>query len=184
MSAEPAAADVGAPRAAYTDAIVRSLRIVVQAKQAHSRWVEKQCGVSAAQLWAMWLLHEKSGEESGEKSGAHAGQAPGLRVSDLSALMSIHPSTTSNMLDKLQSKGLIRRERATVDQRVVRLHLTAEGERLLEAAPQPPQGHVTQAIQRLSDAQLAALAGTLDMLVEAMGDSGEPEQFYVSMPAR
>lgn len=169
MSAEPAAADVGAPRAAYTDAIVRSLRIVVQAKQAHSRWVEKQCGVSAAQLWAMWLLHEKS---------------PGLRVSDLSALMSIHPSTASNMLDKLQSKGLIRRERATVDQRVVRLHLTAEGERLLEAAPQPPQGHVTQAIQRLSDAQLAALAGTLDTLVEAMGDSGEPEQFYVSMPAR
>lgn len=176
MSAESAAADVGAPRAAYTDAIVRSLRIVVQAKQAHSRWVEKQCGVSAAQLWAMWLLHERSGE--------HTGQGPGLRVSDLSELMSIHPSTTSNMLDKLQRKGLIRRERATVDQRVVRLHLTAEGERLLEAAPQPPQGHVTQAIQRLSDAQLAALAGTLDTLVEAMGDSGEPEQFYVSMPAR
>lgn len=180
MSAESAAADVGAPRAAYTDAIVRSLRIVVQAKQAHSRWVEKQCGVSAAQLWAMWLLHERSGERSGE----HTGQGPGLRVSDLSELMSIHPSTTSNMLDKLQRKGLIRRERATVDQRVVRLHLTAEGERLLEAAPQPPQGHVTQAIQRLSDAQLAALAGTLDTLVEAMGDSGEPEQFYVSMPAR
>lgn len=153
MSADIAAVEAGVERAAHANSVVRSLRIVVQAKQAHSRWVEKQCGVSAPQLWAMWLLQ----------------QTPGLRVSDLSQLMSIHQSTTSNMLDKLQSKRLIRRERGAADQRVVRLHLTAEGERLLQEAPQPAQGHVTRAMQRLSDEQLAALAGALDGLIEAMG---------------
>lgn len=155
MSAEIAAADLGVPRAVNMKSVVRSLRRVVQAKQAHSRWVEQQCGVSAAQLWAIWLLQ----------------QTPGLRVSDLSQLMSIHQSTASNMLDKLQSKQLIRREREAADQRVVRLHLTAEGERLLEAAPQPAQGHVTRAMQRLSDEQLAVLAGALDTLVESMSEA-------------
>ncbi|MGE0082516.1 MAG: MarR family transcriptional regulator, partial [Thiohalomonadaceae bacterium] len=32
--------------------VVQYLRVVFRSIQEHSRWVEKQCGVSAAQLWA------------------------------------------------------------------------------------------------------------------------------------
>lgn len=48
--------------------VVQQLRIVNRAMQEHSRWVERQCGVSAAQLWALLELAAQ----------------PGLRVSELS----------------------------------------------------------------------------------------------------
>lgn len=134
-------------------AVVRALRGLRSAQQAHSRWVERQCGVSAAQLWALWELQ----------------RAPGLRVSALSAALSIHRSTASNMLDKLENKQLVRRARADGDHREVRLYLTELGTALLAAAPRPAQGYISHALDRLSDEQLATLAEGLAGLTAAIG---------------
>ncbi len=121
---------------------MQGLRALRRAQDAHSRWVERQCGVSAAQLWALWTLQ----------------RAPGMRVSALSMALSIHRSTASNMLDKLENKNLVRRTRAQEDQREVRLHLTDAGAALLQGAPRPAQGYISHALDRLSDEQLARLA--------------------------
>jgi DNA-binding MarR family transcriptional regulator len=132
--------------------ILQNLRMVFRSIQSHSRWVEKQCGVSGAQLWAMWELFA----------------SPGLRVSDLSAKLSIHQSTASNMLDKLENKGLVKRERRGPDQRVVRLFLTGEGTHLLADAPRPAQGALTHALHQLSDNTLDQLDSGLGRLIQAM----------------
>lgn len=132
--------------------VLQSLRKVFRSSQAHSRWVEKQCGVSAAQLWAMWEVFTE----------------PGLRVSDLSTIMSIHQSTASNMLDKLEDKGLLRRERRGPDQRVVRLYLTEAGSQLLADAPRPAQGALTHSLQQLPDETLDQLETGLEQLLESM----------------
>jgi DNA-binding MarR family transcriptional regulator len=134
------------------NAILKHLRVVFRTVQSHSRWVEKQCGVSAAQLWAMWELSS----------------SPGLRVSDLSQLLSIHQSTASNMLDKLEDKEFIRRERGGPDQRVVRLFLTPAGSAVLERAPQPVQGVIFHALRQLPPAQLQELGQGLAHLINAM----------------
>jgi len=139
-------------RADHIRAIVQAFRIVFRSIQEHSRWVEKQCGVSAAQLWTMWELHAR----------------PGLRVSELSRALSIHQSTASNLLDKLERKGLIKRERRGPDHRVVRLYLTDEGRTLVEQAPRPAQGALSSALAALPDETLAGLDGHLAALVTAM----------------
>jgi DNA-binding MarR family transcriptional regulator len=133
-------------------AVLQHLRIIFRAIQEHSRWVETQCGVSAAQLWAMWELFTE----------------PGLPVSRLSHVLSVHQSTASNMLDKLERKGLVRRERGGPDQRVVRLYLTSEGTALLANAPRPAQGALTDALQRLPDQVLKEVESGLVMLVGGM----------------
>lgn len=132
--------------------IVQDLRIVVRTIQAHSRWVEKQCGVSSVQLWAMWELFA----------------APGQKVSDLSKALSIHQSTASNMLDKLEEKSLIRRDRSGPDQRVVRLFLTEKGSQLLSEAPRPAQGAVQDALRSMTDSELKSLKTGLDALINHM----------------
>lgn len=142
----------GGVRSQQVRAVVQTLRVVFRAIQSHSRWVEGQCGVSAAQLWAMWELFA----------------APGLRVSELSQALSIHASTTSNMLDKLEAKALIRRERGGPDQRVVRLYLTVQGTELLAGAPRPAEGAVTHALHQVSDETLAQLSSGLAGLIAAM----------------
>ena len=137
--------------------IVQDLRVVVRTIQAHSRWVEKQCGVSSVQLWAMWELFS----------------SPGQKVSDLSKSLSIHQSTASNMLDKMEEKNLIRRDRSGPDQRVVQLFLTSKGSELLSVAPRPAQGAVQDALNRMSDEQLNSLKGGLDALINHMTVSEE-----------
>lgn len=126
-------------------AIVQSLRVVYGSVQAHSHWVEQQCGVSATQLWAMWELLDR----------------PGQKVTELALALSVHPSNCSNMMDKLRRKGLIRKQRSGPDQRVVRLYLTSKGSALLATAPRPAQGALLDALQRLPDGALADLERSL-----------------------
>ena len=133
-------------------AILKNFRIIFRSSQAHSRWVEKQSGLSAAQLWMMWELFNE----------------PGLTVSRLAKVLSIHQSTSSNMLDKLQKKELIYRERSDVDQRVVRLYLTEKGSTLLARAPRPAQGALADVLLRLPDKVLEELESGLNQFVDAL----------------
>lgn len=129
--------------------ILKNFRIAFRSVQQHSHWVESQCGVSGAQLWAMWELL----------------LAPGLKVSELSRSMAIHQSTASNLLDKLEKKGLVQRERKGPDQRVVRLFLTPDGLEVINRAPRPAQGVLTDALSRLPDTVLENLGQSIEMLV-------------------
>lgn len=132
---------------------LRQFRVIFGAVRQHYKAIEKACGVSGAQIWAMAALHK----------------SPGMRVSELAQALSIHASTASNLLDKIEKAGLIRRERNSVDQRVVRLYLTANGEKALIKAPQPLTGILTHAIGQLPDTALARLNQDLGALIAHMG---------------
>ncbi|MGM0552395.1 MAG: MarR family winged helix-turn-helix transcriptional regulator [Pseudomonadota bacterium] len=142
---DPAAPDL--PRS-----VIRQLRVIIRALQGHSRAVERACGISASQLWALWELQ----------------RTPGLNVSDLSRRLSVHASTTSNLLDKLEAGGLIERLRPEKDQRIVRLYVTDRGRGLLEAAPAAPQGELNRGLQAMPVDRLQELDQGLELLVELM----------------
>jgi MarR family transcriptional regulator, organic hydroperoxide resistance regulator len=132
--------------------ITKQLRVLFRAVQAHSKTVEKSCGLSGAKLWMMWELFT----------------TPGIKVSELARTLTIHPSTCSNMLDQLEEKDLVRRDRSKVDQRTVHLYLTEVGTTLLAKAPRPAQGTMSEALERLSDEHLNHLECGLSQLLEAM----------------
>jgi len=138
--------------------VIRQLRVIIRALQGHSRSVERACGISAAQLWALWELQ----------------RSPGLNVSDLSRQLSVHPSTASNLLDKLEQGGLIERQRRERDQRIVRLYVTAAGQDLLARAPAAPQGELNRALQDMNPQQLLGLEQALAALIARMA-SVEPK---------
>lgn len=132
--------------------VLQKFRLIFRSVKQHFRWVEERCGVSGAQLWAMFEL----------------AQTPGLRVSDIARALSIHQSTASNMLDKLERRGLIERRREGADRRVVSVFLTGAGERVVAAAPSPARGVLTEAIRKLPDATLRNLDASLDTLIREM----------------
>lgn len=139
------------PRSTKENTVIQNFRVVVRAIQAHSTWVEKQCGLPAAQLWALWEIFKE----------------PGLKVSELSEHLAIKASTASNLLDRLEDRGLVMRDRRGPDHRVVRLYVTDAGLRLLHTAPRPAEGALTDALARLSDHQLGELNRSLGRLVAA-----------------
>jgi len=149
---EPDQQKVIQERSQKTQNILKSLRIIFRSIQTHSRQVEKESGVSSAQLWMMWEIFN----------------IPGMKVKELAAALSIHQSTCSNILDKLQQKGMIKRERSGPDQRVVHLHLTEKGTGLLAKAPRPAQGAIADVLFRLPDEVLVNMDASLAHLVGAL----------------
>ena len=106
-SKRAAAAPAVTPQAAAAMAVLQQFRELFRVSQQHFQRIESNCGVSGAQLWALSELKA----------------APGLTVSGLARALSIHLSTSSNLLDKLEAQELIRRERNSTDQRVVQVFL-------------------------------------------------------------
>lgn len=132
--------------------ILKSLRIIFNAIRAHAKSVEKKTGINSTQLWMLWEIFN----------------TPGLKVTKLAGILSIHQTTCSNMLDKLQQKDLIRRDRGGPDQRVVHIYLTEKGSRLLDHAPQPTQGVIFETLLRMPDDVVANVEDSLGKLVGAL----------------
>src|SRR3954468_19710288 len=96
-------------------AVLMQIREMLKISAQHFQAIESSLGVSGSQLWMMAELQA----------------APGLKISELASALSVHLSTASNLLDKLEIRKLVRRERRDTDQRVVRVYLTDEGEEIV-----------------------------------------------------
>lgn len=132
--------------------ITQHLRIVFKAIQVHAKRVENTCGLSSVRLWMLYEINN----------------TPGSTVSALASLLSIHKSTCSNMLDKLEDKELIYRSRSKTDQRTVRLYITDEGREILSKAPSPPEGKLSSTLHKLSLEQIDDLETSLGCLVDTL----------------
>ncbi len=137
-------------RSPVATAVLKQFRELFRVSQQHFQRIESNCGVSGAQLWA---LSELAG-------------GPGLTVSQLARKMSIHLSTSSNLLDKLEAHGYVRRERGSDDQRTVHLYLTASGQQVLEKAPRPVEGVIPDALAKMPAGALQSLQRNLSLLLD------------------
>jgi DNA-binding MarR family transcriptional regulator len=137
--------------------VLKKLRVVIRAAQRHSAWVEKQCGISGAQLWVMQEVHD----------------APGARVGEIASRLAIHQTTMSNLLNGLVRHGYIMKGRDENDQRVVKLALSEEGRRLLEQAPKPARGLLPEALLQMDREALVELNRGLCHLTDSIDSMDE-----------
>jgi DNA-binding MarR family transcriptional regulator len=133
-------------------AVLMKFRLVVNAVKRNFKWIERQCGINGAQLWALWEIK----------------RAPGLRVTALARLLAMHQSSTSNLVDRLVRAGLVGKTRAGGDQRVVTLALTRKGVALLAKAPKPARGLLPEALHKMPPAALGQLDRSLAALLKSM----------------
>ena len=119
MNPTPSVSGVAdAPTDTLAFAVLKQFRLIYGSVKQHFREVENSCGVSGSQLW---LLHEI----------AHT---PGVGVSALAERLSIHQSTCSQLVDKLETRGLVSKQRRPDDQRRVGLQLSDKATAVLAAA--------------------------------------------------
>lgn len=130
-------------------AVLQHIRELLRVSQQHFQRIEIRCGVSGAQLWALAELQAR----------------PGSKVSELAAALSVHLSTASNLLDRLEAKSLIRRKRGLKDQRTVRVFLTPAGQSVLRKAPKPAEGIIPDALHRMPRDALNRLSRDLEKLL-------------------
>lgn len=132
--------------------IKQYFKIILKAIQIHAKQVENTYGLSSVRLW---MLYEINNE-------------PGIKVSVLASLLAIHKSTCSNMLDKLEKQVLIYRCRSKSDQRTVRLYITDQGKKILKKNPGPPEGKLSNTLNKLPSKQIGDLERSLECLVNTL----------------
>lgn len=146
---------VGSADGLKADEVFSKVLRLVRTVQTGMQNIDTSHGLSGSQLWALWQISAQ----------------PGQRVSELAAALHIHPSTASNLLDKLETGGLLRRERRDIDNRVVRLYLSAAGLKLVKEIPGPMKGKLRQALQQLPAPILTGLFKGVTDVLDLMDDA-------------
>ncbi len=153
--------------------VLGMFRVIFKSASQHFEDIEKAVGVSGAQLWAMSEIMA----------------AGSMTISQLGKAMSLHQSTTSNLVEKLEKKGLVVRERSTQDRRVVEVRMTEVGRGALANAPGPYRGVLPDALMRMPEPELielkmclGKLLGRLDRKMESA--SGEPLGIPITLQGR
>lgn len=144
--------------------IVDGLRRIVRAIELYSQEVYKGFGLTGPQLWALKTLSRR---------GA-------LATTDLASALAVQPSTLSVLVDRLEKRGFVTRNRPREDRRFVELALTPKGAALADRSPEPAQGRLLHGLQGLSRRELRAIRSTVDRLVQMMEVSDLEARFFFS----
>ena len=144
------------PPASVNLRVLRALRRIMRRVEMSSRDLEHEYGVTAPQLICLIAV-----AESGTTTQAELSQSVHLTA-----------STLVGVLDRLASKGLIRRERDVADRRRVKLSATETGLHLASQAPPPLQDTLLKGLGQLSELELLAMAAALERLVDLLEARG------------
>jgi len=148
----------GEPRQDLALTVRIKLHRVLNASRLQSQTVARLTGISASQLVALNEIRRN----------------PGIRIGEFARLHDIKSSTASNLLDKLEQRGWVRRERGDADQRIVRLFLTDAGEAIIEKYPVPKGGTLGIALNHVPVESLAALdRGLTELLIRLEETAGD-----------
>jgi len=129
--------------------ILRSLRRIMRRVELSSRELETTYGVTAPQLICLLAIVERGS----------------LTQAQLSEQVHLSASTLVGVLDRLETKQLVRRERDARDRRRINLTATDAGTHLARQAPPPLQDTLLKGLGALSDLEQLAMAASLHRLV-------------------
>lgn len=138
--------------ARYELRILRSLRRIIHSVDLYSKELAATNRITAPQL--ICLLHVAN-------NGPVSATAIGREVH-------LSPSTVVGILDRLEEKGLVERQRSREDRRIVRVTATREGVELARKSPSPLQQTLANALSDLPELEQATIALSLERIVALM----------------
>ena len=97
------------------------------------------------------------------------GEQPGQSQQALATRLGIPPNRLVGLIDELEERDLLRRERTPADRRAFALRLTADGERMVERVHAIGVEHERRITAALSDEEAAAAATLLRRIADEQG---------------
>lgn len=140
------------PESRYDLRVLQALRQIIRSVDLHSRKLLGQYKITGPQLITLLAIEKHQP----------------LAVSAIAAEIHLSSSTVIGILDRLDSKGLILRQRDMKDRRLVKVSLTEAGVEVARHAPSPLQETLAQAMSELPDSELEVIAESLERVVGLM----------------
>jgi DNA-binding MarR family transcriptional regulator len=132
--------------------ILGSLRKIIRAIDLYSHRLSDICGLTVPQLICLSTI-------------AHSKR---LTAIELAKFVHISPSTLVGILDRLELKQFIRRERNLADRRQIFISVTSLGQKTVSRAPSPLQENLAIGLQKLPIKERANIALSLKHIVDLM----------------
>ncbi len=139
--------------------VLIAMRRMIRAIDLYSRRLIAQHQITGPQLLCLNQLAESGG----------------LTVSELAGSVQLSPSTVVRILDRLEARALVRRERSAGDRRRVVVTATEAGRQFSLMTPYSDRHPLRQALQRIDLQDRKRLADLLDMLVAIMAAPPLPQ---------
>jgi len=129
-----------------------SMRKITQAISLHSKDLSRRYGLTGPQLA---VLSELSNREE-------------VTVTELARSISASQATVTEMLNRLEKRRLIERQRNNTDRRRVTIHLTDECRKILSMAPPPLQETFVEGFSNLPEWEQLMILSAFKRVVDLM----------------
>jgi len=133
--------------------VLMALRRIIRAVDIYSRKLNSEFKITAPQLICLYSLSREDG----------------ITLSNLAGKVDLGISTVNGIVDRLEDKRLLTRRRSEEDRRRVILNITEEGMEVAKSAPSLLQDQLADSLKKLPDLEQAAIAFSLERVVELMG---------------
>jgi DNA-binding MarR family transcriptional regulator len=136
----------------YDLQILQSIRRIMRAVDIYSRKLRTKFELTTPQLICLNAIVESES----------------LTVSQIADKVYLSPSTVVGILDRLELRKLITRERSTTDRRVVNINSTKAGIEIYQNAPSALQDNLHKALLELPVLEQATIALSIKRVVDLM----------------
>jgi len=82
--------------------------------------------------------------------------------------MMVKSSTVTGVIDRLEKKGLVTRQRNSPDRRIINIQLSPDGKKMAKIAPPPIQQRVVDGLQQLNPKELNQIILSLTKLTKML----------------
>lgn len=132
--------------------VLIALRRVIRATDLHSKHLAKTTGLTAPQILLLQSIRNR-------------GQ---VTIGELANDISLSQATVTTILDRLEKRGFVYRQRSEQDKRKVHAFLTDSGEEILKDAPTPLQEHFTDRFNTLEPWEQSMILASLQRVASMM----------------
>ncbi len=132
--------------------VLCSLRRIIRSVDIYSRRLNSEFGLTAPQLICLRAVVSNAG----------------ITLSRLTSEVSLSPSTVTGIVDRLETKGLLKRERCRKDRRKVYLFPSPAGRDITERSPSLLQDQLSHSLSELSAEEQILIAESLERVVHLM----------------
>lgn len=134
------------------DEVLISLRRVIRATDLYSKHLAKTTGLTVPQILLLQAIRDK-----GE-----------VTIGELADGISLSQATVTTILDRLEKKGLVYRERSQQDRRKVHAHLKDEAVEILKNLPIALQEHFSRQFSSLQEWEQTMIISALQRVAHMM----------------
>ncbi len=134
------------------EAVLVALRRVIRATDLHSKHLAKTTGLTAPQILLLQTIRNQDE----------------MTIGEIANEMSLSQATVTTIIDRLEKRGLVYRERSKEDKRKVHAHLTNEAMETLKSAPIPLQDQFARQYADLQEWEQTMIISSLQRVAQMM----------------